>query len=120
MGKLHLPILNDHCINASLVRVLLISVFTTSALADEKQINIKDVDIFSRGVVKLVRTEGQIDLAKDPRVVCEKRASLGSQMKKLTCMTKKEREVLKKDAEDELLQIQDAQERHIESLRRDQ
>jgi hypothetical protein len=109
--------MNGNCIQViRIVICLLVAPASSSTLAAEKRpIDVKDVDVFSPGVIKLVRTHGQVDLARDPRIVCEKRAPVGSQLPKLICMTREEMETLKRQSEEELLEIQEAQERFNET-----
>ena len=87
----------------------------SSAPREKRVITVDDVDIFSRGARNLIRVAGPIDLNSDPRIVCEERAPIGSQLPKLVCMTPEEMAVVEREAEEELLDIQDIQERVRES-----
>ena len=79
---------------------------------EEREItNLSQVDVLSPGVIELVRQFGQIDIAKDPRVICVRRAPLGSNIPKVVCMTRIERDMMAMQAERELALIQDEWER---------
>jgi len=82
---------------------------------EKRVITVDDVDIFSRGARNLIRVNGPVNLNNDPRIVCEERAPIGSQLPKLVCMTPEEMATVKREAEEELLDIQETQERVRES-----
>ena len=68
------------------------------------------MDVFSPAALDIVRTMGQVDLNKEPRIVCEKQTPTGSQFTKMVCMTRKEMAIIKKESEEVLLDVQRAQE----------
>jgi hypothetical protein len=78
-------------------------------------ITVDDVDIFSSGVRAIIRTTGQVDLNKDPRIVCEERIPIGSHLTKMVCMTREEMATLKKESEDAIFEVQEAQQ-HLEEI----
>ena len=108
--RLRTLILGCDCIIASLCIVIMLIACAPSQLRVKPVINAADVDVVSPGVRALVRTTGQVDLNKDPRIVCEKRVPTGSHLTKVICMTRAEKAILKEESEKELREIQDAQE----------
>ena len=94
----------------ALVTALMLVACAPSQPRVKPVINAADVDVVSPGVRALVRTTGQVDLNKDPRIVCEERVPTGSHLTKVTCMTREERAILKDESQKEWLEIQEAQE----------
>ena len=78
--------------------------------SEKPVITVDDVDVISPGVRALIRSTGQVDLNKDPRIGCEERVPTGSHLTKVTCMTREERAILKDESQKEWLEIQEAQE----------
>ena len=62
---------------------------------EEPPLRLSNVDYATNGVVRLVGRFDQVDLNKDPRVICEKRAPTGSNIPKIFCMTQQERADMK-------------------------
>ncbi len=94
-----------------LVIFVLLSACAPHEPREKPVINVSDVDQFSSGAIALMRTVGQIELGRDPRIVCEKRVPLGSHLAKMICMTPREIAILKKESEEMMLEVQEAQER---------
>lgn len=55
-------------------------------------LTLADVDYATQGVVNIVGQFSNADLNKDPRIYCEKRAPTGSNIAKMFCITKQERQ----------------------------
>ena len=98
-------------------RILLVCFFLVilGACATAKQPSkskweVSDIDIVSPGVIALVQAFGKIDL-NDERIVCERRRLTGSNILKVFCQTRKEKELISDLAEEELALIQEEWER---------
>ena len=93
----------------------MLSACAPSPPREKPVITVDDVDVITTGAKAIVRTLGQANLNKDSRIVCAERVPIGSHLSKVICMTREEMAVIKRESEEELLEIQDAQERFRES-----
>ena len=110
VGRLRTLISGCDCIIASLCIVLMLIACAPSPPRVKPVINAADVDVVSPGVRALIRVTGRVDLNNDPRIVCEERVPTGSHFTKVICMTRVEVAIIKRESEEELRAIQDAQE----------
>ena len=69
---------------------------------EKPPLTIAEVDFATRGVMKIVGQFSNVDLNKDPRIVCEKRAPTGSNIPKMFCLTREERAAIKAVAQRDL------------------
>ena len=97
------------CLSLAILAIL--SACAAEEPRDKPTIDVRDIDVLSPGVITIVQLSGQVDLAKDPRIVCEKRAPVGSNIPKTVCMTRDERDLMEHQAERELALMQQEWER---------